>query len=383
MLSLKIFITQRRYFASAFLFTCFSLIFSTWITYIPYVAEKLGITEGKIGGAIFFASLGSFLMIPIANQLVSRFGVGRMTYISLVVYAISLVGPLAANNYISLCVILFVFGSLSSAYAIALNSLTATIEKEDKVYIMSGSHGFWSIGGAIGASGGSLMAAWIDNPVIHAVIVILIVISLQTWLRKYYYQRKGEIHERGKKRFRNMKPLIVIAIVGLIFMVAEGAIADWSALYLKKIVLTPLEYIGWGYAAFSVGMVIGRFTGDTLSKKLGSWQLLSYAAVVSIVGFILVLLVHTFIPVIGFFIVGLGFSVIVPEVYRLASRIDGVKTADGVSFIAATTNVGFLVGPVFLGFIAELRSLHFSFLVLTVFVSVSLIISIVKYRFSK
>jgi predicted MFS family arabinose efflux permease len=93
-----------------------------------------------------------------------------------------------------------------------------------------------------------------------------------------------------------------------------------------------------------------------------------------------VLILNPVFTIPGFFIVGLGFSVIVPEVYRLASNVEGIKTADGVSFIAATTNIGFLVGPVFLGFIAELKSLHLSFIVLTVWVSLAFFIAFWKYR---
>jgi len=108
-------------------------------------------------------------------------------------------------------------------------------------------------------------------------------------------------------------------------MVTEGAIADWRDLYLKKIIQIDLKYI-------------------------------------------------------VFFVVGLRFSVAVPEGYRLASKVEGVKTADGVAFVAATTNIGFLVGPVLLGFIAELRSLHLSFMVLTAFVSIAFFIAFWKYN---
>jgi fucose permease len=163
-------------------------------------------------------------------------------------------------------------------------------------------------------------------------------------------------------------------------MVSEGAIADWSALYLKKIILLDIKYIGLGYSAFSLAMMIGRFTGDSLSKKLGSWQLITYASLIAILGFLLVLILNPVFAISGFFVAGLGFSVIVPEVYRLASNIDGVKTADGVSFIAATTNIGFLVGPVLLGFIAELKSLHLSFIVLTIWVSLAFFMAFWKSK---
>jgi MFS family permease len=380
MISIKIFFRNKKYFASAFLYSCFSLIFSTWVTYIPYIAGKIGITEGRIGKAIFFNAMGAFFMIRICRHLIDRIGVGRYTYFALIIYCISFFGPFLAYNYVTLCISLFFFGMAGSSYAISLNSLTATIEKQDGVYIMSGSHGFWSLGGMIGSATGSFIAALIHNPVLHIVVLVVIIQIIQLTLKSQYFARKGiqlsdEKHKRG-----NIMPLFVIALVGLVIMVSEGAIADWSALYLKKIVLLDIKYIGFGYSAFSLAMMIGRFTGDSLSRKLGSWKLITWSSLIGIAGFLMVLILNPFLSVIGFFVVGLGFSVIVPEVYRLASNVVGVKTADGVSFIAATTNIGFLVGPVFLGFIAEFRSLHLSFIVLTFWVSLAFFIAFWKYK---
>jgi fucose permease len=370
----------KKYFASAFLYTCFSLIFSTWVTYIPHIADKLRITEGKIGKAIFFSGLGAFFMIRICRHFIEKVGVGRYTYFALIAYCICFFGPFLANNYLSLCISLFIFGMAGSSYAISLNSLTATIEKQDGAYIMSGSHGFWSIGGVIGASTGSFIAALVNNPLLHISILVITVIFIQTNLRSQYYFRKGDHIEKDKHKKNRIKPLLVIALVGLVIMVSEGAIADWSALYLKKIILLNIKYIGFGYSAFAFAMMIGRFTGDNLSKKLGSWQLITYSSLIGIVGFLLVLVLNPIVAILGFFIVGLGFSVIVPEVYRLASKVEGIKTADGVSFIAATTNIGFLVGPVLLGFVAEMKSLHLSFIVLTVYVSTAFFIALWKFK---
>jgi len=381
--SVKIFYQNKKYFASAFLFTCFSLIFSTWVTYIPHIAEKLNITEGKIGQAIFFAALGAFFMIRICRLVIDKVGVGRYTYFALISYCICFFGPFLAFDYVSFCASLFIFGMAGSSFAISLNSLTATIEKQDGIFVMSASHGFWSIGGMIGAATGSYIAALVQNPVLHISVLVLIILIIETRLKSYYYFRKGEHGLPVKQRSKHFKPLILIALTGLVIMVSEGAIADWSALYLKKIIQLDLKYIGFGYAAFAFAMMIGRFSGDSLSKKLGSWRLISFAIVIGIVGFLLVLIIHPIISIVGFFIVGLGFSVVVPEVYRLASNVEGIKTADSVSFVAATTNIGFMLGPVFLGYIAELKSLHLSFMVLTAFASIALLIAIVKNSQSK
>jgi fucose permease len=232
----------------------------------------------------------------------------------------------------------------------------------------------------VGSATGSFLAALVHNPILHISVLVLAVQIIQTKLKSQYFFRKGEqpikeIHKSNKTR-----SLVVIALVGLVVMVSEGAIADWSALYLKKIILLDIKYIGFGYSAFSFAMMFGRFTGDSLSKKLGSWLLITYSSLIGIIGFLLVLILNPIFTIPGFFIIGLGFSVIVPEVYRLASNVGGVKTADGVSFIAATTNIGFLIGPVMLGFIAEFRSLHLSFIVLTFWVSLAFFMAFWKYK---
>jgi predicted MFS family arabinose efflux permease len=378
--SIKFFYYNKRYFASAFLFSCFSLIFSTWVTYIPQISEKLKITEGRIGKAIFFSALGAFVMIRICRHFVDKVGVGKYAFYALIVYCISFYGPFVAYSFDTLCISLFFFGMAGSSFAISLNSLTATIERQDEIYIMSRSHAFWSIGGMIGAATGSYIAVLLHNPIIHISILVVIILLVQFKLKHHYYHRVGEQLTNKKHKKKNLKPLYLIAVIGLVIMVAEGAIADWSALYLKKIILLDMKYIGFGYAAFSSAMMIGRFMGDSLSKKLGSWQLITYSSLTGIVGFLLVLILNPVVSILGFFIVGIGFSVVVPEVYRLASKVEGIKTADGVSFIAGTSNIGFLVGPVLLGFVAEFQSLHLSFIVLTAFVSIAFIIAFVKNK---
>jgi MFS family permease len=383
MLSLSIFLRNKKYFVTAFFYACFSLLFSTWVTYIPYIAEKLHINEGKIGGALFFAALGSFLMIPVCNQLVDRIGVGKMTLYSLIFYCLATFGPFLASGYVIFCTALFFCGMTSCSLAICINSLTAAIEKADNVYIMSGSHGFFSAGGMIGAFSGSFVAALFHNPLLHLGILCSIILGIQIIFRNQYYNLKSEHVPKQKRSINNWGVLLIIAIVALIIMVSEGAIADWSALYLKKIVKINLVFIGFGYAGFSLAMTTGRFFGDWISKKLGSWQLISLGSLISLGGFVLILIPKGIFSLAGFTIVGLGFSAIVPEVYRMASNIEGVKAKDGVSFIAASANIGFLVGPVFLGFLAELRTLHFSFLILSLFVSLTFFISVTRLSFCK
>jgi fucose permease len=378
MLSYKIFFRNRKFFAPAFLYSCFSLLFSTWVTYIPFIADKLKITEGKLGGALFFASLGSLCMLPVSNRMVDKIGVGRQAFLGFVLYSISFYGLFLAKTYGAFCTALFLVGAMSSVFSISLNSLTATIEKQSGMNIMSGSHGFWSIGAIIGSSAGSFIAGILKIPILHISILIILLMGIQLMVRKEYYFIRSEQHKKKQHGRLPVRPLLGIAAIGFFILLTEGAIADWSALYLKKIVLMKGQFLGLGYALFSAGMTLGRFTGDSLSHRFGSWKLLRIYILTSLAGFSLVLFAWHAITLAGFFIIGLGFSIIVPEVYRLASRVEGIRTADGVSFIAATANIGFLTGPVLLGFIAELRTLHASFMVLMFFVTMAFVLTLRK-----
>ncbi|MBN2520361.1 MAG: MFS transporter, partial [Bacteroidales bacterium] len=346
-------LSNKKYFSSAFFFSGFSLIVSSWVIYIPRIAEKLSITEGKIGIAIFFSAVGALVIIPVLKLIIDRLGAGRLAYYSIIAYSLAAICIFLSSSYFALCASLFYFGMCGSSLSLSINSLVPVIEKTDKVYIMSGTHAFFSIGGMLGAGIGSFIAAKIKYPIIHIGSVILIILFIVTVYKKYYYNIKGENKKNIGRFIHFLKPLAVVAFIGLVIMVSEGAIADWSALYLKSISKTNIKFLGLGYSGFSLFMAIGRLYGDSISKKTGSWKLISFGSIIAIAGFFVVLLTNRFLPIIGFSLTGLGFSVIVPEVFRMASKMEHIDTSTGVSVITGSGYVGFLGGPVALGIIAE------------------------------
>jgi MFS family permease len=378
MLSAKLFFQERKFFAPAFMYASFALVFSTWIIYIPFIVEKLQISEGKLGVALFMASLGSLVMIPASNKLTDYLGVGCQAFWGFILYGTSLYGIFFASNYTWLIIALFYYGMTSAVFSIALNAMVAEIEKQAGKYIMTGTHGFWSIGGIIGASLGSFVAGKFNMPLVHITVLLLVLITVQAGLRKEYFNVKSTVRVKSVRRSFPFKPLAIIASIAMLMMASEGAIADWSGLYLKHVVAMAAQYLGLGYAFFSGGMALGRFTGDALSYRFGSWKLLSFAMATSLLGFGLVLTTVALVAFIGFFVIGLGFSIIVPELYRLASNIEGVRAADGISIIAATSNIGMLAGPAILGFIAEVYGLFFSFVALSCFVLSALVLTTVR-----
>ena len=244
MLSLSTFIGNKTYFSAAFVFAVHSLLFSSWIIYIPHVAEKLDLSEGMLGVALFCLALGALSILPWAHRLIRRFGEGQVTLFGTLAMAIIIPFPLAAPTFLSLCLVLFFTGIAAGLMDIAMNALIAAIEKKDKVFIMSGSHGFFSLGGMIGAGVGSFVAASWQNPLLHSITVSLSLILLQLMLKRHYQNVRLEEEPAEKKASFSWKPLLGFASIGLFIMVGEGAIADWSALYLKEeAILTNPEFL--------------------------------------------------------------------------------------------------------------------------------------------
>lgn len=360
MKSLRLILSNPRYFAPAFVFSSLNIWFGTWAIYIPSVKERLQIDKADLGIAIFFLSLGVFTIFPIASKIIDKLGVGRATWFGVLLNSIMALFPLVAPNYYLLCFSLFLFGAANGLTDIAMNTLVTEIEKEDKQNFMSAAHGFFSLGGVL-VGLGSFLIPVIGSPFLHMLGTVILVLILNFMLRKNYYHIKAAPVEKEPFSLKLFKPLLVLGIIGFVSMGSEGGIVDWSALYLKEVTLAPSGLIGAGFLAFSAMMTFGRFLGDGISQRIGSVKLVALGALIAVLGFALVLSEHTITAIIGFALNGLGFSVMVPELFRIGGNVKGVESSQGVAFIAGTGYSGFLLGPVILGFLAEGYSLSSSF----------------------
>ncbi|WP_420321826.1 MFS transporter [Flagellimonas sp.] len=360
MKSLQLIFSNSRYFAPAWVFTSLNIWFGTWAIYIPSVKEKLDIDKADLGIAIFCLSLGVFTIFPMASAIINRFGVGRTTWYCVLLCSLTAIFPLMAPNYYLLMVSLFVFGLANGLTDIAMNTLVTEIEKEDKKNFMSAAHGFFSLGGVL-VGLGSFLIPVIGNPALHMAVTIVVVLVIHLFFYKKYFDIVSPPVDKEQFSLKLLKPLFLLGVIAFVTMGSEGAIVDWSGLYLKEITLAPETMIGSGFLAFSIAMTLGRFLGDGISEKIGSIKIVVLGTVIAALGYGLVLTGDTLLAIAGFALNGLGFSVIIPELFRIGGNVKGIESAKGVSFIAGTGYLGFLMGPVILGFVAEEASLKHSF----------------------
>jgi len=365
MQSLRLILSRPRYFAPAWVFASLNIWFGTWAIYIPAVKEKLGIDKASLGIAIFFLSLGVFTVFPLASGIINRLGVGRATWYGVILSSVFAMLPLLSPDYYTLMGSLFLFGLSNGFTDISMNTLVTEIEKEDKKNFMAAAHGFFSLGGVL-AGLGSFLIPVLGNPGLHMFLVVLLVFLVNLRFRKCYLHITAAPIEKEPFSFKLFRPLLVLGIVSFIVMGSEGAMVDWSALYLQEVSLAPEFLLGSGFLAFSASMTLGRFMGDSISARIGSVRIVILGICIAILGYISVLAVSTVLAITGFALIGLGFSVIIPELFRIGGNIKGVESSRGVAFIAGTGYSGFLLAPPVLGFLAESASLKLSFVSLLI-----------------
>lgn len=370
-----IFFKNIRYFSGAYAFASLSILQTCWFISIPYVAKDLALSESELGMAMFFYALGAFAIMLKSSTIVSRFGDGTVTFWSVIGLCLTITLPMLSTSLFSLSFSLFLVGAFCGLLDISMNAMVSTVEKKDDVLIMSGSHGFYSLGGMIGAGIGGIFLANLPEPFIYTAIIAVVIGIGHLLIRGYYYSiRDSDEHPSGAGI--KIGPIFFLAAIGFFIMLSEGAVADWSSIYLDRSIEIDAAFIGFGYGGFSLAMALGRFSGDYIGEHVSSNTIIRLGCLLAAVGMYLVTLANPVIVILGFILVGFGFAGIVPVLFRISANMPGVKPSQGVATIAGSGYIGFLIGPVVLGFIADQFSLRQSFIVLLAFTMLSYFIAL-------
>ena len=372
--SLRLILSDRRYFAPAWVFASLNIMIGTWVLYLPHIKMKFGINDAEVGIALFCVALGLLISIPFVPFVNQKIGVGRSTQIGVIIFALAYNLPVIAPTYWTLCAGLFTAGFFSGFTDVSMNALVSTIESTEKKHFMSAAHGFFSLGGFIGAGLGSVAIGLFSNPSGHMFAVCCFIILTNLALSKYYSNIKEKATSKSEQKniLKNIRPLFGLSFVAFIIMMNEGAVEHWSNLFLFDMVKVSESKAGLGFIAFSLCMTIGRFLGDGISQKIGSIKIIAYGCVIAFAAYFLVITSNLFLAILGFGILGLGLSVIIPELFRLAGQMKGVPASVGISIVSGIGFSGFLLGPLLLGLISNQTSLTWSF----AFLSVSVVLAL-------
>lgn len=347
-------------------------VFGSWVSRIPSIQESLGIGEGVLGLALLGMAVGGLTAMPLTGWMVSRIGSRPVVIASGLAFCAVLPLLALAPGAAFLGIFLFLFGMGNGTMDVSMNSQAAAVEKRYGRSIMSSFHALFSFGGLTGAAMGGGLAALGVGALAHFLAVGAVFGAAAFAASRWLLPASEDAQESGPAFARPSRGLFVLGIVALCALVSEGAIADWSAIYLRDIVGSGPGLAAAGFAAFSLAMAIGRLTGDRFIDLLGPVATLRVGGLLAASGLAIALLADgTALALAGFIGVGAGLATLFPITLSVASRAPGMAPGTGIAAMASVGYFGFLAGPPTIGFVAELAGLR-SALFLIVLASVAI-----------
>ena len=333
---------------------------ATWVVRIPAVKERLSLSAGLLGLALLAVAVGALASMVFTGSLISRLGSRPVVGATALLFAFALVPPSLSPNLPLLALSLVLLGAANGALDVSMNAQAVAIEKEYGKPIMSSFHAAFSVGGLAGAIGGGLIASLGVGVTPHflgaAVAIALGVIVARRAMLPAEVDAGGS--EGGPAFARPTRALLGLGMISFCALLGEGAVGDWSAVYLKSSLGTGPGFAATGYAAFSLMMVAGRITGDRLTGYLGPARLVRLGGAVAAVGLGLSLAVgHPLVALAGFASAGAGFSIVFPLALSAAGRTKGTAPGPALAAVSTLGYTGFLAGPPIIGFLAQLLDL--------------------------
>lgn len=333
-------------------------VFGNWVPRIPEVQERLGLDDAELGIALLGMAAGALVALASAGLIVERLGSRRSTSWSALAYSFAVVLPAASTNLSTLAAGLVALGASNAVLDVGMNAQGIGVERRTARLVLPYFHAAFSVGTLVGAGSGAAFAAAGVAPSTH-LLGIGIAFALCALLASPTLLPDADRSPRKRRSLAHpTKPLLVLGVVGFCGLLAEGAVADWSAIYLRRAFGAGHGLAGAGYVAFASTMVLGRLLGVRLTRLLGPVTLVRGGGAGTAIGVALVILPGRMdAAVLGFAVMGAALSCVFPLVLSAAGRARGAPTGPAIATVSIMGYTGFLVGPPAIGFVAGASSL--------------------------
>jgi predicted MFS family arabinose efflux permease len=332
---------------------------AAWAPMVAFAKARLELDEAQLGLVLLCLGVGSVAAMPLAGHLSHRHGSRVVQLVSAVMLCALLPVLAVAPTALALSATLIVFGAVMGSLDVSMNAHAVEVEQRHGTPLMSGFHGMYSVGGLVGAlamagllaTGASLIAC------VAIIAVALLAIAITQGRALIATHSKPAAGQRSMFTLPSPR-VLVLGVLALIVFLAEGAVLDWSAVFLRDERGFAIAHTGLGYAAFSVAMVTGRLLGDGITARLGPVRVARYGGALAAAGVVLATVVPSDAAALaGFALVGLGASNIVPVVFSAAGRVPGTPPSVALATVTTCGYAGVLAGPAAIGFVARAADL--------------------------
>ena len=365
---------ERIRFAILTFFFAQGLCMASWASRIPDFKDVFAANYAFYWGLILFMiPVGKFVAIPLAGYLVSKLGSRSMVQVSILGYASSL-----------LCI-----GVCWNLCDISFNTQGIEVERIYGKTIMVTFHGGWSLGACAGALIGFVMILAGVSPIWHYTLIFIIILIIALSGRKYLQEsapQETEVsdtktQERNTAKAPNgfrllfQKPemlLLQLGLVGLFALIVESAMFDWSAVYFESVVHVP-KSLQIGFLVFMIMMATGRFLTNYAYQLWGKKKVLQLAGSFICIGFFVSALLggvfesmamKVIINSLGFMLVGLGISCIVPTLYSFVGAKSKTPVSIALTILSSISFIGSLIAPLLIGAVSQAFDIRIAYMII-------------------
>ncbi|MCA8878471.1 MAG: MFS transporter [Rhodobacteraceae bacterium] len=335
-------------------------LFGLWASRIPAFVDRHGIEPGALGLVLFAMAAGAILSFPIAGGLSDKMGAARATRRIALVYMVTLwLLPLAPNVWM-LAAALALFGSAHGGMDVTMNAWAAEVESRAGRPVMSSLHAMWSLGAGLGAAlgWGSVQIGLAPGPQFWGLGLALGAAAM--WLAAIAWESTR--HHGGPAFAFPRGILLLVGLVAFGSAIGEGAMADWSAVFLTRVAGATEAQAALGYAAYSAAMVAMRLAGDRVVLWFGPVRAVRTGGLLAAAGALVALTLATpATAILGFMVMGLGYAVVMPLAFGRAARDPNLSAGRAIASVATLGYGGVLIGPPVIGAVAAAFSLPAGF----------------------
>ena len=357
-------------------FGFFGLFWGCFAVLLADLSGSLGLSPGPLGIALFVGAGASIATMAALGWTSDR--LGRRAYLigAVVAFGAGIGGLALSGSYAALLATLVVLYSASGLYDVGINAAAVDLERLSGRHFISYVHAAFSGGAMAGALGaGALRQAGVDYRLVYLALLLPLIALVAAFAAARFPRPaadgarppdgaspveapevKGEVkgEEVGRWGLYRSGPLLLVAAIACLGLLAEGEMEHWSGIYLRDTLGLAAIVGGSGVAVFYGAQALGRLAIGGLVERIGNRRTLLGSGGLAAGGMSLALATTSPALVVGgFLLVGLALAADAPVAFSVAGELVPERAGSAVSVVTTFGYGGFLLGPPLVGGLAE------------------------------